>query len=438
MTILAYTLAVMGLCAVLIVFSYLDRIYRSLGRVNTGRLHEKLDIFAAEIESRIKLERRRTGLGMAILAQLFLVLVAVATALGVFLFVPRRGEAAAQLIVYLVVELFLCAQLIPHLLLARTAGRWLRPLLPAVWLALVVTWPLRAVLELAISVAHLSDEEKPDAHEAQQEGIEALVEVAQEEGILEEHEAELIEQVMEFGDKRVLELMTPRPDIVGIPAGATIEQLRRLLIESRYSRVVVYQDTLDDILGIADARDVLRVPESDARRRTVRELVLPALFVPETKLGSELLKEMQRRNQQMAIAVDEHGQVAGIVTVEDLVEEIVGEMGKEDGLLTPSIVREADGGIVLRGSVAVGKIQDLFGIELPDAAAATTVAGFLNNIAGHVPRAGEQMDYDGLHFEVVEANQRKVLRLRVRRRAPSAPSDPSEGDPAPFLPQSSR
>jgi hypothetical protein len=169
--------------------------------------------------------------------------------------------------------------------------------------------------------------------------------------------------------------------------------------------------------------DLLQIPESEAKHRTVRELARPALFVPETKLGSDLLKEMRRRNQHMAIAIDEHGLVAGVVTVEDLVEEIVGEMGKEDDHVAPDIVRENDGSVELRGSVSVGRLQELFGIEFGDEAdqAATTVAGLLNQIAGHVPRTGEQLNYEGLHFEVVEANQRKVLRLRVRPRLLAAP-----------------
>jgi putative hemolysin len=421
MTIPAYTLAVLGLCVILIIFSYLDRVYRELGQIVAGRPHDLLAVFEAEIEPRIKLSRRNAALGFAILAQLSLVLAAAETARGVLLFVPGTGEAAAQFIVYLIVEVLVCAQLIPNFLVARTSGRWLLPLLPALWGALLLTWPLRAVLELAISVAHIPDEEKTDGGESQQEGIEALVEAAQEEGFLEQHEAQLIEQVVDFSDKRVLELMTPRPDIVSIPASATIEQLRRLLIETKFSRVLVYADTLDDVVGIVDARDLIQFTEVEAARRTVRELAKPALFVPETKFGSDLLKEMQRRNQHMAIAVDEHGLVAGIITVEDLVEEIVGEMGKEESPLAPDVVREPDGSMILRGSVAVGKLQELFGVELADAAnaAATTVAGFLNSIAGHVPHSGEQIDRDGLHFEVVEANQRKVLRLRVRLKKAS-------------------
>jgi CBS domain containing-hemolysin-like protein len=187
--------------------------------------------------------------------------------------------------------------------------------------------------------------------------------------------------------------------------------------------LVVYRDTLDDVVGIAHVQDLLQIPESEAKRRTVRELARPALFVPETKLGSDLLKEMRGRSEHMAIAIDEHGMVAGVVTVEDLVEEIVGEMGKDNSRVAPDIVRENDGSVVLGGSVSVAKLQELFGIEFVDESdqAATTVAGLVNHIAGHVPRAGERLDYEGLRFEVVEANQRKVLRLRVWPRILAAP-----------------
>jgi CBS domain containing-hemolysin-like protein len=227
----------------------------------------------------------------------------------------------------------------------------------------------------------------------------------------------MIEQVVEFSDKRVLEFMTPRPDVVAIRADSTVEQLRKLLIETKFSRVPVYEHSLDDITSVAFARDLLQVPEDEARRRTVRELARPALFVPETKRGSDLLKEMQRRNQQMAIVVDEHGSVAGIVTVEDLVEEIIGEIGEDDRVPAPDAVRESDGSLVLRGSVSIEKVQELFGVEwnVTGEESATTIAGLLNHIAGHVPSPGEHLDYGGLRFEILEANQRKVLRLRVRR-----------------------
>ena len=423
MSIFGYTLGVMGLCLILIVFSFIDRIYRQLGRVATGSLREHAEIFESAIEPGFKLDRRHASQGFAILEHLSLVAVAVETARGVLIFVPIPWQAAVQLIVYVVVEVLFCMHFVPEILIARTDTRWIQPLVPALRAALIVIWPLRAALDLAISVARISEEESHPGIQAQQEGIEALVEAAQEGGILGGDKAQLIEQVVEFSDKRVLEVMTPRPDIVAIPANATIEEMRRLLVETKFSRLVVYQQTLDDVAGIAHVQDLLQIPESEAKRRTVRELVRPALFVPETKLGSDLLREMRRQNQQMAIVIDEHGMVAGVVTVEDLVEEIVGEMGKEDNHIAPDIVREADGSVILRGSVSVSKLQELFGIEFADESdhAATTVAGLLNQIAGHVPRAGEQLNYEGLHFEVVEANQRKVLRLRVRPRLLTAP-----------------
>ncbi len=423
MSMLGYTLGVMGLCVILIVFSFLDRIYRQLGCVATGTLREHSEIFESEIEPRLKLDRRRATMGFAILANLALVAVAVETTRGVLLFVPGAWQAAVQLIVYVTVEVLICMHLLPEIMIARTNTRWLQPLVPVLRGALIVTWPLRAALDLAISVGRISEEELPPGTQAQQDGLEALVEAAQEGGMLAGDKAQLIEQVVEFSDKRVLEVMTPRPDIVAIPASATIEQMKRLLVESKFSRLVVYRQTLDDVVGIAQVQDLLQIPESEAKHRTVRELARPALFVPETKLGSDLLKEMRRRNQPMAIAIDEHGLVAGVVTVEDLVEEIVGEMGKEDDHVAPDIVQESDGSVVLRGSVSVAKLQELFGIEFGGESdqAATTVAGLLNHIAGHVPRTGEQLNYEGLHFEVVEANQRKVLRLRVRPRLLAAP-----------------
>jgi len=280
-----------------------------------------------------------------------------------------------------------------------------------------LVWPFRVLLEIAVSLARISDDTVSDPATKQQEGIGALVDAAEQEGILERDEAQMIEQVVEFSDKRILEFMTPRPDVVAIPANSTVEQLRQLLIETKFSRVPVYESSLDDVIGVALARDLLQVPEEDARHRTVRELARPVLFVPETKRGSDLLKEMQRRNQQMAIVVDEHGSVAGIVTVEDLVEEIVGDIGEDDRVPAPDALREPDGSIILRGSVSLEKVQELFGVEwnVTGEESATTIAGLLNHISGHVPTSGEHLEYGGLRFEVLEANQRKVLRLRVRR-----------------------
>jgi CBS domain containing-hemolysin-like protein len=310
------------------------------------------------------------------------------------------------------------------LLLARTAGRWLRPLLPIIRGFLWIVWPLCAIVELAASLARISDEgsgEEPERR-TEQEGIEALVEAAQEEGILKHDDAELIEQVMEFGDKRVSEVMTPRPEVAAIAADATLEDLRQLVVEKKYSRIPVYGETLDDMLGVAYSRDLLEISDEDARHLQVRQLVRPALLVPELKFGSDLLKEMQKKNHQVALAFDEHGLFSGLVTVEDLVEEIVGEIGEHDRHPAPDVVRDADGSLLLRGSLSLEKLRELLNVKLPTDRDEqfTTVAGLLNHLAGHVPVAGEQVDFDGLRFEVLEANQRKVLRLRARLHAAAA------------------
>lgn len=415
-----YTIGVLALTFGLPVFAYLDRVYRELGRVNVGRTHTHLETFETAIEPRFHMDRVRAAATFNLLARLWLVMIATMTAHGITAFVESTWQAAAEMVVFLGVEVVVLMQFVPWLLLAGAPGNWLRPFVPLVRVAVWIIWPVQSVLDLLVSVLHLTEPEAtaPDNDQA----IEAFVDAATEEGIIEREDARLIEQVVEFGETRVRDVMTPRPDVVAISASATLEELRKLMVTTKYSRVPAYEKSLDDIVGIAMSRDVLEVSERDAARRTVRELMRPVMFVPESKFGSELLKEMQRKSQQMAIVIDEYGLMAGVVTVEDLVEEIVGEIGEEDRRPAPEVVRETSGSAVLRGSVAVNRLADIFGIEMPqieEHTNAATVAGLLNSVAGHVPRTGESIDFDGIRFEVLEANQRKVLRVRARPIATS-------------------
>jgi len=415
-----YTIGVLALTFGLPVFAYLDRVYRELGRVNVGRTHTHLETFETAIEPRFHMDRVRAAATFNLLARLWLVMIATMTAHGITAFVESTWQAAAEMVVFLGVEVVVLMQFVPWLLLAGAPGNWLRPFVPLVRVAVWIIWPVQSVLDLLVSVLHLTEPEAaaPDNDQA----IEAFVDAATEEGIIEREDARLIEQVVEFGETRVRDVMTPRPDVVAIAASATLEELRKLMVTTKYSRVPAYEKSLDDIVGIAMSRDVLEVSERDAARRTVRELMRPVMFVPESKFGSELLKEMQRKSQQMAIVIDEYGLMAGVVTVEDLVEEIVGEIGEEDRRPAPEVVRETSGSAVLRGSVAVNRLADIFGIEMPqieEHTNAATVAGLLNSVAGHVPRTGESIDFDGIRFEVLEANQRKVLRVRARPIAAS-------------------
>jgi CBS domain containing-hemolysin-like protein len=415
MSLWVYTIGVMGLCAALTVISYLDRVYSELGRVTTGNVHDNLDIFAAEVEPRLRLDRRGATLTFRLLSHLLLVLVAAMTIVAAARSADTVWESALQEVVLPITEVFFFMHLIPYLLLTHSTGRWLGPFIPVLRMLSFLVWPMRTLLEVGVSVAHLH-EEKPAEGQAEQEGFEAMVEAAEDQGILEPHDTELIEQVVEFGDKHVRDVMTPRPDVVAIPASASLGELRRLLVERKYSRVPVYEGSLDEIIGIAYGRELLDIPEADAARRKVREIVRPVIFVPETKLGSELLRDFQKKKQQMAMAIDEYGNLAGLVTMEDLVEEIVGEIGDEDRRGAPDVVREPDGSLLVRGSVSIHHLEELLGfpIEREPEAAATTVAGMLNEIAGHVPASGEVIVTPRIRFEVLDANQRKVLRLRAR------------------------
>jgi putative hemolysin len=415
----AYTLGTVLLALGLPVFSYLTLIYRELGRMSSGQVHEHLDIFEAEIEPKLRINRRSGGRTFRILGHFWLAFLVLETTRGVVYFVPGTWESFVEFCVFLSLEVVIAMHFIPDMLLYRTTGRWLLPLLPLIRAAMWLVWPVRIFLEGAESLARIAEHE-PERTEEQrtEEGIGALVEQAEEEGIIEPEQADLIEQVVEFSDKRVREVMTPRPDIVAMAADATLEELHAKFVEMRFARMPVYEKSLDDIFGVVYAQDLLHIADQDLPKRKVRELVRPALFIPETKAGSELLREMRQKDQPMAVVIDEHGLVAGLATVEDLVEEIVGESGRDEKKPSPDVVREPDGGLVMRGSMAIGDVEELLGVQFGDKAdeAVTTIAGLLSHVSGKVPAPGDKVDLAGHRFEVLEANQRKVLRVRIRKQ----------------------
>ena len=412
-----YVGSVLVLALGLPIFSYLALIYRELGRMSTGRVHEHLDIFEAEIEPKLRINRRSGGRTFRILGHFWLAFVVLETTRGVVYLVPNRWEAGLQFLVFLSLEVVIAMHFIPDMLLYRTTGRWLLPLLPLIRAAMLMAWPVRVFLEGAESVARISELEVERTDEQRtEEGIEALVEVAEEAGIIESDQADLIEQVVEFSDKRVREVMTPRPDVVAMDADATLEEMHARFVETKFAKMPVYEKSLDDIIGVVHAQDLLQIADTDLPKRKVRELIRPILFVPETKSGSDLLREMRQKGQSMSVIIDEHGSVAGIATIEDLVEEIVGESGTDDRPPSPDAVREPDGSLVLRGSMSIKHVEDLLGIKFGENAdeTVTTIAGLLSHVSGKVPAPQDKVDLEGYRFEVIEANQRKVLRLRAK------------------------
>ena len=413
-----FALGVVLLASFLPVYSYLALIYRELGRMTTGPVHEHLDIFEAEIEPKLKINRRSGGRAFRILGHFWLAFVVLQTTRGVVYFVSGKWESVVQLAAFIVLEVVVAMHFIPDILLYRTTGRWLVPLLPLVRASLVLVWPVRVFLEGAESLARISESDTEKTEEQRtEEGIEALVEAAEEEGIIEPEQAELIEQVVEFSDKRVREVMTPRPDIVAIAANCTLEELHARFTETGFTRLPVFEGNLDNIVGIAHSQDLLQVADTDLPRRQARELMRSVLFMPETKVGSDLLKEMRQQNQTMAVIIDEHGSVAGVATMEDLVEEIVGESGEEATHQKLEMVRDGSTSLVMRGSTSIEQVEEMLAVHFGENAdeTVTTIAGLLSHVSGRVPAPGEKFDLEGYRFEVLEANQRKILRVRAQK-----------------------
>ncbi len=284
-----------------------------------------------------------------------------------------------------------------------------------------------AIFKREKSVLPEEVEEKAD------EEIQALLDVGTEEGIIEEQESEMIHSVLEFGETRVEEVMTPRTELVAIDADATIEEARDLMIESNRSRLPVYRGTIEDVEGILHVQDVLVAWQEGRSSESVMSIVRPAYFVPETKPVAELLAEMRKSKRKMVLVVDEYGVLAGAVTMKDLIEEIVGEIGEEapaEGYeQDPDIIEEPDGSFIIKGSTEIRKVELLFDKEL-ETDDFSTIAGFIIKHAGRVPSVGETFEYDGVHAEILEVERGRVGRVRLRMLAETSEDfDSSANDP---------
>ena len=411
--ILAVIITLVVLSALLSLVSYVERVYAEMGKILSREFQENIEIYELRVEPRLGVSSARAALSMQLLSQLFTA--AIALIIGYATFMEGRWTWAeilqAAITIVLIIVIF--NRLVPYVLFIRTKGGWLVRAIPILKVLIWVALPLTILLGFSMSVASLAEPEEAEGEEHPSEAVDALLEAGTEEGILEESDRELIQSVVEFGDKIVREVMTARPDMVAVPASTTIEQLTELLQKKPLSRIPVYDPDLDHIQGIVFAQDVLQIRDDDARTETVAKLMRPAHFVPEMKKVNHLLREMQREKVQMAIAVDEYGGIAGLVTLEDLLEEIVGDIGDEHDKLT-DIVRESETSYVLPGATDLDMLEELFDYR-PTDVEATTVAGLVSEIAGRIPQAGEQVEHDGLRFDVLESTDRRIERVRVSK-----------------------
>jgi putative hemolysin len=408
------------LLAVLTLAAYTDRLYTEAGKFLSREFQENIEAFEQYVEPKLGMSHDRARSSMAVLTQLCIAAIAI-----IIVHVFSRDSAwheagdIAQAAVSIVLIVVVFAHLLPFLLFSRTKGVWLVRFIPVLRGLMYLVLPVTLILSFCVSVVALTREQTEQEEEHPSEAVDALIEAGQEEGILEESDRELIHSVVEFGDKTVREVMTPRPAMKAMPLNTTVEQFIDALRAKPYSRVPVYDGSLDNIRGIVFTHDVLQVADEDARTRTLGQLMhADVTFVPESKRVSDLLRELQKQNTHMAIVIDEYGGVAGLVTIEDMVEEIVGEI-RDEHEAKADVIRESDRSYIVPGNLNVDRVDELFGVRLEEGEA-TTVAGFVSETLGRIPRPGEVLERDGLRFEVLASTDRHIERLRISASQPES------------------
>jgi putative hemolysin len=414
---MALSLALVVLMVLLTLISYVDRVYTEMGKFLSREFQVNIEVFEEKVEPRLRVSRERASLSISVLKHAVMASIAVLITYAIFQERPVNLDQIIEVAISLALIIVFCQHLLPFLFFSRTKGEWIVVLAPLLRAMIYISLPITIVLGFSLSVAALSKDYADAEPERPSEAVDALIEAGQEEGILEESDRELIQSVVEFGDKTVREVMTPRPDIFAVPADTTIERFTEMLRTHPYSRVPVYNGSVDSIIGIVLSHDVLQVSDEEARTRTVRDLMRTDVqFVPESKRVSDQLREMQAAKNHIAVVIDEYGGVAGVVTIEDLVEEIVGEIHDEhEG--ASDFVRESEMSYVVPGSMEVDRLDELFGVR-PEGHEATTVAGLVTELLGHIPHPGEVAQTDGLRFEVLESTDRLVERLRISSPQP--------------------
>jgi putative hemolysin len=413
---------VIVLAAIETLASYICRVYAEFGKILSREEQENLDAWEDLMEPHLGLSREHAGLCASVLQQL--ALGGIALEFGTVLFdrPPHMGPPSTaeigQAVLSVVLVVVICNHVLPPLLFNRTKGRWPQRILWPIRILLWAATPITVCLRLFLSVVSLS-EQSAGAQEEPAADVEALIEAGEEEGILEQSDSDLVRSAVEFGDKLVREVMTPRPEVFAVPGSITLERFLDLLREHNYSRVPVYSGSLDNVTGIAFAHDLLQIADEEARTRTVASIQRPAIFVPETKRGYELLRDMQREKQHMCVVVDEYGGMSGLVTIEDLLEQIVGNIRDEheEDLPVEEPQREPGGAWLIPGGFPVDQLGDLFGetLERGNGFEATTIGGLVSEVEGRIPHAGEVATLEpmGLRVEVVASTDRLVERVRI-------------------------
>ena len=410
---LLLTLIAMAVALLVTMVTCIQLLYLESLRVRTKEL-PALQFFREKLEPGIGLETERGALTFSLVKHVGLgflgcLIVAITTQNSPL----WEGLAGAFLVTGLATVLG--AHIVPQVVYRKTTGQGLAVLVPVFRVLSLIARPLTWGVEFLQSLFDLG-RSAPGEETPAEEHIDALISAGEEEGIIEKGDRELIQSVVAFGDKTVREVLTPRPNVVAISQDATLDELRELAITEQYSRIPAYDGDIDSITGFVHVRDMFELDEKERNKRKVRDILRPIRLVPETKPVNDLLREMQEEGAHMAAVVDEYGSTAGIVTMEDMVEEIVGEIHDEHEP-ERDFHAEPDGSYVVSGSFDVGRLADLMEFRPKQPTESTTVGGLITEWLGHVPAVGECAERDGIEISVLAANNLRVEQVRVAKAA---------------------
>jgi len=403
------------MAALMVLTSLVQTMYQESMKLRM-RAVPSFDFFKTTLENKLGQTPEHGFLAFSLSKQIVVVLFGLEV---LFLFDAMGGrfwESALEACGISVAVLITACHLVPTILFRKTECKWLLPLVPGLRVLILATRPITGLLSFLLSLSALSAAEA-DKEEAptSSEQIEALIDASAEEGIIEEDDRKLLQSAASFGDKTVREVMTPRPNIVAIQQDRSLEELRQLVVKEQYSRILVFEKTIDEITGFVHVRDMFEIDDQEEReRRTVKELMRPLRPVPETKLAPDLMREMQKEGAHIAVVVDEYGNTAGVVSMEDLVEQIVGEIQDEHDP-GRDFDKQADGSYILAGNFDIDRLDDLVKFKPDEELESTTVGGLVTEWLGHVPERGETAERDGIRIEVLASSDRRVEQVKVLR-----------------------
>src|SRR4051812_5686820 len=411
MTILCLVLALVS--TILLGFvSHIQLLFLESNRL-IRRETQSLHFFRETLVNRIGLELEAGSLAFSLTKHVLLFLIGLLYLCALVRAEVPPWQSVLESVLCCFVAMLAFTYMLPLLLYRRTNGRWLSGFVPVIRAIGFLARPLVALVRGFGSLLELSkDAQREDAPADSAENVEAFITAGAEEGILEEEDRKLIQSVVAFGDKSVREVMTPRPSIVAISVDKSLEDLRQLVIHEQFSRIPVYRVTIDNMIGFIHVRDMFELDEEDRKHRPLRSLLRKLPLVPETKRVSELLRQMQHDGSHMVVVVDEYGNTAGLATMEDLVEEILGEI-RDEHEPDRDVKQEGDHVYVASGSLDLDRLHDLLEFRPEEDTESTTVGGLVTEWLGHVPKPGESVERGGIRVEVLAANDRRVEEGRV-------------------------